>query len=31
MWRSVEKEPIEDWQASITLILLAYHRLELAS
>ena len=29
--RSVEKVPINDWQASVTLILLVFHRLDLAS
>ena len=29
--RSVGKVPINDWQASVTLILLAFHRLDLAS
>ena len=29
--RSVEKVPIDDWQASFTLILLVFHRLDLAS
>ena len=29
--RSVEKVPINDWQGSVTLILLAFHRLDLAS
>ena len=29
--RSVEKVPINDWQASVTLILLVFHRLNLAS
>ena len=30
-WRNVEKAPIDDWQASVTLILLVFHRLHLAS
>ena len=29
--RSVGKVPINDWQASVTLILLVFHRLDLAS
>ena len=29
--RSVEKVPNNDWQASVTLILLVFHRLDLAS
>ena len=29
--RSVEKVPINDWQASVTLNLLVFHRLDLAS
>ena len=29
--RSVEKVPINDWQASVTLILLVFHCLDLAS
>ena len=29
--RSVEKVPIDDWQASVTLIPLVFHRLDLAS
>ena len=29
--RSVKKLPINDWQASVTLILLVFHRLDLAS
>ena len=29
--RSVEKVPINDWQASVTLILLVFHRFDLAS
>ena len=29
--RSVEKVPVNDWQASVTLILLVFHRLDLAS
>ena len=29
--RSVEKVPINDWQASVTLILFVFHRLDLAS
>ena len=27
--RSVEKVPVNDWQASVTLILLVFHRLDL--